>query len=900
MITRTSVREQVRHEPVHGTGKKPSSAKTSTTAVVGVLVRTEFTTSRLAEFASVEELTKQIGHPPEDWPIAAVKELIDNSIDECERAGVAPVVGITVREKSITVVDNGGGIAPGTVERLLDFRYKTSSKAAYVSPTRGQQGNATQVLLATSHALDGKPGVVIIEARGVRHQITFTVDPISQEPILKHERADVPVTPGTVVTMSWPPSALSKASIGLYNAAIYFACVNPHLSLTFSSPARSWRSKATDLKWTKWKPTEPTSALWYSLEQMKRLIAAEVDKANRSGEPQRPVREFLADFRGLSSTVKRSSICEAVAASRLSLRDFFNQGEFALNQLLARMKLASRPVKPIDLGVIGREHVFAYLGGAISSQRYRRIEVDAGGVPYLVEAAFSWRPTIEGRTLVAALNWSIAVTGNPFDALGAEGEGLESLLAQRRAGAEEPIAVFVHVASPRLEFLDKGKSSVELPAPVDNAIIAAVKYITEAWTKQRKAEERNASALLRRTDALTAAAKPLTVKEVAYAGLARAYAAVSDNGQLPAEARQLYYELRPEILHLTQRDEVNAEWFTQGILIDYMNERRAETASWDVAFSDRGHFAEPHTGREIGLGTLAVRSYVKGYAKPKLVEAHFVDPTIETHGPEGRYAGLLYVEKEGFDHLLDQAQIARRFDLSIMSCKGMSVTAARTLVDETCARFKVPLYILHDFDISGFSIASTLHQSNRRYQFATASGEDFKVIDFGLRLADVERLGLASERVSLGKVSKDKLRKRLRTNGATEAEIEFLLDGPDGFGQRVELNAMRSRVFVDFLEAKLREHGAAKVIPSARLLEDTFRLFKRGAEERWAVEAALAALPREAIAAPADLEKRVRAHLTEHPEAAWDEAVSTLAPVSLLSGKGRHDDPRRTRPPNDC
>ena len=83
----------------------------------------------------------------------------------------------------------------------------------------------------------------------------------------------------------------------------------------------------------------------------------------------------------------------------------------------------------------------------------------------------------------------------------------------------------------------------------------------------------------------------------------------------------------------------------------------------------------------------------------------------------------------------------------------MSVTAARELIDETCCRYGIPLFVLHDFDISGFSIAQTLHTSNRRYTFRTQSGDDFKVVDLGLWLADVERLGLASEPVSLGKAS---------------------------------------------------------------------------------------------------------------------------------------------------
>jgi hypothetical protein len=74
---------------------------------------------------------------------------------------------------------------------------------------------------------------------------------------------------------------------------------------------------------------------------------------------------------------------------------------------------------------------------------------------------------------------------------------------------------------------------------------------------------------------------------------------------------------------------------------------------------------------------LNVRGYVASYASPSLQEAGFADATIETHGAEGRFVGLLYIEKEGFMPLLERARLAEKFDIGIMSCKGMSVTAAR-------------------------------------------------------------------------------------------------------------------------------------------------------------------------------------------------------------------------------
>src|SRR5262249_30746608 len=161
-----------------------------------------------------------------------------------------------------------------------------------------------------------------------------------------------------------------------------------------------------------------------------------------------------------------------------------------------------------------------------------------------------------------------------------------------------------------------------------------------------------------------------------------------------------------------------------------------------------------------------------------------------------RYRNVLYVEKEGFDPLLAQARMAERFDLAIMSTKGMSVTAARMLLDRLAPEID-RLFVLHDFDISGFTIAGTLTSAGRRDIYEN----QVEMIDLGLRLADVEAMRLESEPV---KVEGDRQRRveTLRRHGASSAEINFLLGPSDGerSAKRVELNAMTSRQFVDFIE----------------------------------------------------------------------------------------------------
>lgn len=104
----------------------------------GITARTVFTTSRQLEFCTVRELTKLVGCEPAEWPGVLVKELIDNSLDASEEAGIAPEISIAIstRKGTITVADNGPGIAPDTVTHLLDYHTKTSSREAYVAPRR--------------------------------------------------------------------------------------------------------------------------------------------------------------------------------------------------------------------------------------------------------------------------------------------------------------------------------------------------------------------------------------------------------------------------------------------------------------------------------------------------------------------------------------------------------------------------------------------------------------------------------------------------------------------------------------------------------------------------------------------------------------------------------------------
>ena len=150
----------------------------------------------------------QIGFAKWQWPIALIKELIDNALDACEMAGIVPEITTTIDEDAVSVQDNGPGLPTQTLERSLDYLYRVSDKSYYVSPTRGQLGNALKCVWAAPYVVDGQHGLVEITTGGTTHQIEVTLDRIAQQPHLAHStETNGVVKNGTKVKMHWPEIA---------------------------------------------------------------------------------------------------------------------------------------------------------------------------------------------------------------------------------------------------------------------------------------------------------------------------------------------------------------------------------------------------------------------------------------------------------------------------------------------------------------------------------------------------------------------------------------------------------------------------------------------------------------------------------------------------------------------
>jgi hypothetical protein len=179
--------------------------------------------------------------------------------------------------------------------------------------------------------------------------------------------------------------------------------------------------------------------------------------------------------------------------------------------------------------------------------------------------------------------------------------------------------------------------------------------------------------------------------------------------------------------------------------------------------------------------------------------------------------------------------------------------------------------LLHDFDKAGFSIAGTLQRDTRRYEFQNS----IKVVDLGLSLADVVAMELESEHQHHPKGQRSVLEDNLRTNGASEEEIAFMFQDFDRLRstRRVELNAMTSPQFIEFVERKLVEHGVKKIVPDQELLSKVYAGVERGRRLQKAIEE-LDEIDMDDCKPSEDLEKRVREMLEKHPAMRWDAATS--------------------------
>ena len=534
-----------------------------------LFARELFETKRQLEYFSEQQLSMQLGAEPGRWGLVLIKELVDNALDACEMAGILPEITVTLSPDGFAVHDNGPGMSHDLIQRSLNYDVRVSDKTYYVSPSRGQLGNALKCVWAAPYASDPEsPGSVEVVSLGLQHRIAVTVNRIAQEPTLTHTMTERPfVENGASVTVIAPKVAcypewddIEDFYKSVEQLVETYVAFNPHATFHLQTPEGCLDALATTPDWRKWLPSYKTSPYWYETEHLTALIAAYLFRERTPGVKMKTLREFVSEFDGLSMSAKQKAALEAAALSRAHLRDLVEEDDLCatdVTRLLHAMQAEARPVNPKKLGVLGKAHLLQIMSQRhqIDTQKffYKNVYGEASGLPCVLEVAFgvaSQGCYDQERRVLAGINWSVTPPpGQPFPQLE---QYLNSALVSRDAS----VMVVAHLAIPRPTFRDRGKQIIALPRAIENTLCASIESVTQRWTAAVKRAYRSHRAEARAEEEMQKQerAQYPSILEAAYELMPQGYALASGQGRYVAHARQVMYAIRRQILAMIHPD----------------------------------------------------------------------------------------------------------------------------------------------------------------------------------------------------------------------------------------------------------------------------------------------------------------------------------------------------------
>ncbi len=563
-----------------------------------------------------------------------------------------------------------------------------------------------------------------------------------------------------------------------------------------------------------------------------------------------PVRSLVAQLDGCSGA-KAGEIVAAAGLERVACKDVSRQ---QAEKLLLAARSEARPVSPERLGHVGRDafpsHWYTVERGtaAIGSSKPQ------ADIPFVVEAWAKKLVDNVEKSDASDIEIDLLINRTPSTAevaawrdsdkdLRLEGGGFDGDFCPD-APKKGSYHVQVNVTTPYCPILSEGKAP-NLEAFADEiftAIKMAMRKAQRAVPKDRKRSQ----------------------KDVVLGNLDRVIADVSGDGEFRFNARQLLYGLRPIVMH-ELGEELKIGNFTQ-IITDY----ESEHGEIDGMYREpRGSITHPHRDETVTLGTLMVEEYER---------------------PVWTFNKLLFIEKEGANEALKAVRWPERHDCAVMSSKGFSSRAARDLIDKLAEHDEpITVYAVTDADAYGSMIHQTLQEATK-----ARGARKINIVHLGLQPWEAIAMGLEVETVKQGD-------KRKPVADYVKAADESGEHGtaPDGDSwedwlqtHRVELNAMTTPQFIEWLDAKMAAHKVGKLVPPAAVLtaeldqrtKDKVRAIlteriQREAGLEQQVKAAIAKIKKPSAAA---LAKGIKQSFKEKADREWRDHIEAEAKKRTL------------------
>ena len=763
------------------------------------------------------ELRKLCGVSPGEWPLYVVKELVDNAVAFGEETGRPVMITVTIDPDFVEIKDNGSGISDRVLDKVLDFSQFGGSNRHHKLPTRGAQGNALMTIV----------GIVAIWGTAVEFgrttepstRLTVSIDTVRERvDVVRESISDGPE--GSFVRVEWPKLPTKRGGTD-YSAILdvlkRFVRVNPHVTFVIK-PFFSKMLMVPAITRGGALPSTVVSgaALWFTSEEIADRLAADI-----RAMPNLGLEDWMKAFMGYSSS---SPVGPAISTI---VGDDKNELRTLASRLRAKLVAGGSSVSDPKFNPVGADSLSRMLfDDGADTNAVVQYSSESGSfmrgnakIPFLVEVCLVQMPVGSHNAPPVALCMNRTVLyGSPnIDTIkyrekvrgewhNTSGSVQTYASVYQFEHGQTPAACVVHVTCPSPGYKSYGKHQFDtewLGEPLSNCM----EQVTLQIRRQRAGEAR------RHTSGPKIEHK--TIKDTLFQVLPGVHDDYTEGGRLPILIRNLYYGVRG-VWERHHEDEL--QYATFCTYVDLYE----QSIGHPICLKDpRGTLLEPHSGRTLRLGTDEVSKY-----KPHKWEGHTI----------------IFIEKENFAHILRDYGIMKRWDAIVIGSKGFAVEACR----EVLQKYKrllgglVKIVALHDADPAGYMIGHDLATNLPRF----GENIEIQVIDAGLTMRDATSMNLMTEPFELKQANWKmvyNMRRVLRKNPNGSRTPMLEQEAWDAFmpamyrgteypswatnprGRRVELNAMKPRAFITWLENLLESNGCRKVRPPDDIIDEKLR-----------------------------------------------------------------------------
>lgn len=503
------------------------------------------------------------------------------------------------------------------------------------------------------------------------------------------------------------------------------------------------------------------------------------------------VGDFLLYFDKITKTKISPIVKELAQHSDKDDKEYKNQSISQLNRedadlLLGELRGYSKEVKPKKLGEVGTLHGFpAYYKEITIFEVLTTKGKYNAMIPAVVEA-FGRESEEASQIFVNKTPITGEVSITYFDKrLTIHGCGLNETIEVPKLNSSPRI--WVNIITPYMPIVSNGKE------PDLSVLAEPIRKTTERVMNQLK--RTNIKDNLPRSSTKE---KVPSQKRIVIERLEEAIEKASGQGKYRYSLRQLYYVMRPLVMEYTGKELKYPNFNT--IITEYEFDTGQDLDG--VYRDERGTLLHPHSHEEIKLGTKTVEKYQR---------------------PIFSFNKILYSEKEGFFEILKDAGFCEKHDCALLTSKGFASRAARDVIDLLAdTEEELLFFCIHDADLAGTLIYQALQGATK-----ARPERKVKIINLGLDPWEGVSMGLeveSLERRSTKNPAKYVLEYDLGRENIKPFDFEEQARWADWQewlrSRRIELNAMDTPTFLDWLDQKISKYSTGKVIPQENYLKN--------------------------------------------------------------------------------